>query len=89
MQREGVSTFRALSSDAPNVGVIVARFLALLELRRRGAVVLEQVAALGDLHVRWVAEDFDPDQLDWDNEFDAGYAAGLDDPPRPESEEGK
>ena len=89
MQREGVSTFRALSSDAPNVGVIVARFLALLELRRRGAVVLEQVAALGDLHVRWVAEDFDPDQLDWDNEFDAGYATGLDDPPRPESEEGK
>lgn len=88
MQREGASTFRALSADAPNVGVIVARFLGLLELRRRGAVVLEQVAALGDLHVRWVAESFDPDQLDLDNEFDAGGPMEPHSSPRREGEDG-
>lgn len=89
MQREGASTFRALTSDAPNVAVIVARFLGLLELRRRGAVVLEQVAALGDLHVRWVAESFDPDQLSWDNEFDADTPVEPASPPPRENEDGK
>lgn len=89
MQRERASTFRALAADAPNVAVIVARFLGLLELRRRGAVVLEQVAALGDLHVRWVAERFDPDQLSWDNEFDANVPTESASPPARENEDGK
>lgn len=81
LQRERTSTFRALVADAGSVAVVVARFLGLLDLRRRGAVVLEQVAALGDLHVRWVAEAFDPDQLDWDNEFDSAV------PVQPDSED--
>ena len=51
----GAATFRSLTSDADNRLVVVARFLALLELYREGAVAFEQVAALGELHVRWVA----------------------------------
>jgi segregation and condensation protein A len=37
--------------------VVVARFLALLELYREGAVAFEQVDALGELSIRWAAED--------------------------------
>lgn len=51
----GTTTFRALTGDAGSTLVVVARFLALLELYREGAVAFEQVAALGELHVRWVA----------------------------------
>ena len=40
--------------DAGATIVVVARFLALLELYREGAVSFEQAAALGELHVRWV-----------------------------------
>ena len=48
----------------------MARFLALLELYREGAVAFEQVDPLGELHVRWtgsdegeveVADEFDED----------------------------
>jgi segregation and condensation protein A len=31
----------------------VARFLALLELYREGAVAFDQLTPLGELHVRW------------------------------------
>lgn len=48
------ATFRALTHDAPDTAHVVARFLALLELYREGVVAFEQVAALGELHVRWV-----------------------------------
>jgi segregation and condensation protein A len=33
--------------------VVVARFLALLELYREGAVRFEQVVALGELQITW------------------------------------
>jgi segregation and condensation protein A len=36
---------------------VVARFLALLELYRQGLVGFEQVEALGELTVRWIAAD--------------------------------
>lgn len=48
-----MATFRSLTHDAPDTAHVVARFLALLELYREGVVVFEQVAALGELHVRW------------------------------------
>lgn len=57
LRRRGVSTFRALTDDAPNTLVVVGRFLALLELYRDGVVTFEQAAALGDLSVRWVGPD--------------------------------
>jgi segregation and condensation protein A len=51
------TTFRALTDDADATLIVVARFLALLDLYRDGAVAFEQVAPLGELHVRWTAAD--------------------------------
>jgi segregation and condensation protein A len=41
----------------------VARFLALLELYRDGVVAFDQVAALGELHVRWAQTSAGPPEL--------------------------
>lgn len=46
-------SFRALISDAENTMVVVARFLALLDLYRQGVLRFEQVMALGDLQITW------------------------------------
>ena len=53
LRRTGKSTFRHLISDATSTLVVVARFLALLELYREGVVRFEQVIALGELAVTW------------------------------------
>jgi len=53
LQRLGVATFRSLTDDCQHTLEVVARFLAMLELYREGVVAFEQVAALGELHVRW------------------------------------
>ncbi|MGW8380331.1 segregation/condensation protein A [Streptomyces sp. ODS28] len=45
--------FRRLTEDAPDTLTVVARFLALLELYREGAVALDQEEALADIMVRW------------------------------------
>jgi segregation and condensation protein A len=37
--------------------VIVARFLALLDLYKQGALRFEQVMALGELQISWVGSD--------------------------------
>ncbi len=47
-------SFRALTADAADRLVVVARFLALLELYREQAVAFEQVAPLAELTVRWL-----------------------------------
>jgi segregation and condensation protein A len=47
-------TFRNLVGDADSTLVVVARFLALLELYREGVLRFEQVIALGELHITWV-----------------------------------
>ena len=68
LRRGGAASFRALVADAATTGVVVVRFLALLELFREGAVAFEQVTPLSELTVRWtgtadgdvaVAGDFD------------------------------
>ncbi|WP_431045135.1 segregation/condensation protein A [Streptomyces sp. P1-3] len=53
----GEATFATLTEDAPDTLTVVARFLALLELYRERAVVLEQAEALGPLTVRWTGAD--------------------------------
>jgi len=53
LARSGQSTFRALTQDCQHTVELVARFLALLELYREGAVAFDQVAPLGELWVRW------------------------------------
>lgn len=49
-------SFRALISDAESTLVVVARFLALLELYRDKAVGFDQLQPLGDLTVHWTAD---------------------------------
>lgn len=54
----GEASFATLTEDAPDVLTVVARFLALLELYRERAILLDQPEALGALMVRWTgAED--------------------------------
>ncbi|MBO3085698.1 segregation/condensation protein A [Cellulomonas sp. zg-ZUI188] len=68
LRHGGALSFRDLTADADATVVVVARFLALLELFREGAVAFEQVTPLGELTVRWtgaeegeieVSDDFD------------------------------
>ncbi|MET7763400.1 segregation/condensation protein A [Streptomyces sp. NPDC005393] len=53
----GEASFRTLTEDAPDLLTVVARFLALLELYRERAVLLDQPEALGSLMVRWTGEE--------------------------------
>lgn len=46
-------SFRSLVADAENTLVIVARFLALLNLYREGVLRFDQVMALGELQISW------------------------------------
>ena len=46
-------SFRNLISDADSTLVIVARFLALLDLYRQGVLRFDQVIALGELQISW------------------------------------
>jgi len=54
LRSAGRASFRTLISDASSTLVVVARFLALLELYKEGVLRFEQVAALGELQVTWV-----------------------------------
>lgn len=53
LREAGELSFRELAAGAPDTLTVVARFLALLELYRDKAVVLEQDDALGELVVKW------------------------------------
>jgi segregation and condensation protein A len=57
LRRVRSATFRSLTADSPDTLTTVARFLALLELFREGAVAFEQVTPLGELSVRWTGTD--------------------------------
>ena len=69
LRRQRVATFRSLTGGADRL-TTVARFLALLELFREGAVAFEQVTALGELTVRWTGAD--SGDLAISDEFDTG-----------------
>jgi segregation and condensation protein A len=56
-------TFRELVADAAVAGVIVARFLAVLELYRHAALTFAQDEPLGDLTITWTAENWSDDNL--------------------------
>jgi segregation and condensation protein A len=68
LRRIRSTTFRALASDAPDTMTVVARFLAILELFKVGAIHFEQVRALGELSVQWVGSD--SGAFDLTDEFD-------------------
>jgi segregation and condensation protein A len=50
-------SFRSLVADADGTLVIVARFLALLELFHESVIIFDQAEALGELTVRWTGQD--------------------------------
>jgi len=54
LRRMSRVSFRALIADADSTLVVVARFLALLELYKEGVVRFEQVVSLGELQISWV-----------------------------------
>ncbi len=77
LRRARTATFRSLVADAGGDTVtVIARFLALLELFREGAVAFDQVAALGELHVRWTGSD--DGGVEVDDEFDEPEVYGED-----------
>lgn len=56
-------TFFELIREIRDRAVVVARFLAILELYRLAALSFEQETPLGDLQLTWRAEHFDDEQL--------------------------
>jgi segregation and condensation protein A len=52
-----IVTFRTIAADAPSHLVVIARFLALLELFREGVIRFQQLIALGDLTIEWIGEE--------------------------------
>ncbi|RLK49733.1 segregation and condensation protein A [Microbacterium telephonicum] len=55
--------FRDLIAGVDQTGVVVARFLAVLELYRHAALSFEQVEPLGELTLRWTAERWSEENL--------------------------
>ena len=70
IRRRGVTSFRALVSDADSTAVVVARFLALLELYRERLISFEQSEALSELMIRWSANPNADIHLPDSTEFD-------------------
>ena len=65
-------TFHELVADAPTRAVVVSRFLALLELYRRGAVEFIQDEALARLSIQWTGSS---DQIDIDVDDYTGHTS--------------
>ncbi|GMA89236.1 hypothetical protein GCM10025868_44860 [Angustibacter aerolatus] len=80
LRRSRTSTFRSLTADADGTLVVIARFLALLELFRDGAVAFDQVTPLGELTVRWTGTDTGDVEVGAEFDEDDGPA---DEPPDP------
>ena len=77
LRKHGRASFRSLIADAESTLMVVARFLAILELYREGVVRFEQVVALGELQITWagtaegdvlVSDEFDVHQGTIDDE---------------------
>ncbi|MEY4497882.1 MAG: hypothetical protein RLZZ364_1187 [Actinomycetota bacterium] len=78
-------SFRSLIQGADSTLVVVARFLALLDLYRQGALRFEQVIALGELQISWVGSD--EGEILVTDEFDIPVSLeGSDEPEQPEVE---
>lgn len=72
LRRGETMTFRQLIAGAEQKGVIIARFLAVLELYRGAAISFDQLEPLGELTIRWTAEQWSEESLanlgaDYDN----------------------
>jgi segregation and condensation protein A len=56
-------TFRELVAGVGQPGIVVARFLSILELYRHAAISFEQLEPLGELTLRWTAEHWSTESL--------------------------
>lgn len=56
-------TFRELVAGDAQPGIVVARFIAVLELYRHAAISFEQFEPLGELTLRWTAERWSEENL--------------------------
>ncbi|MFF2633847.1 segregation and condensation protein A [Microbacterium sp. NPDC058021] len=63
LRAAGTLNFRDLIAGVDQTGVVVARFLAVLELYRHAALSFEQLEPLGELTLRWTAERWSDDSL--------------------------
>ncbi|MET0725493.1 MAG: segregation/condensation protein A, partial [Leifsonia sp.] len=63
LRADGVRSFRELVAGVEVKGVVIARFLAVLELYRHGALAFEQLEPLGELTVRWTSEHWSDENL--------------------------
>jgi segregation and condensation protein A len=59
----GSLTFRELIAGVNQSGVVVARFLSVLELYRHAALSFEQLEPLGELTLRWSAQRWSDENL--------------------------
>jgi len=81
LRRSTTLSFRSLIADADSTKIVVARFLALLDLYRQGVLRFNQVVALGELQISWtgslsgeveISDEFDiPVVLDLDGESES------------------
>lgn len=60
---DGPVSFRQLIAGADAKGVVIARFLAVLELYRHSAISFEQLEPLGELTLRWTAQHWTDESL--------------------------
>jgi segregation and condensation protein A len=70
-------SFRSLISDADSTLVVVARFLALLDLYRQGVLRFDQVVALGELQISWTGSL--EGEVEVTDEFDIPVVLEMDD----------
>ncbi|TQJ32426.1 ScpA family protein [Microbacterium sp. SLBN-146] len=63
LRSAGSLTFRELVSGVAQQGVVVARFISVLELYRHAALSFEQLEPLGELTLRWTAERWSDENL--------------------------
>jgi segregation and condensation protein A len=63
LRRGEAMTFRQLIAGADHKGVVIARFLAVLELYRADCLAFDQVEPLGELTFRWTAGQWSEDSL--------------------------
>lgn len=84
LRRSRSMSFRHLVAEAESTLVVVARFLALLDLYRQGALRFDQVVSLGELQISWIGpatgdieagEEFDVPVIPEENETEEGSDA--------------
>ncbi|MEJ3403620.1 ScpA family protein [Rathayibacter sp. YIM 133350] len=63
LRRSDTVSFRELIAGVDAKGVVIARFLAVLELYRHAALSFEQLEPLGELTVKWTSENWSDENL--------------------------